>query len=180
MDRELLRQITAAEISKYEEDGVVWLRGILAPKWVSLLDETIEEILAQRLGQYIDFTGLGLGLTGSELKTAGKWSEADRNWGTSQQLSGATLLDETVKPEAGRRGRYISATDTWKNHAAMRQLALASPVPKVAATLMRSQRIYLYTDQVLVKPPGTMEKTAWHSDQGYDHIAGEQVCGVRI
>jgi ectoine hydroxylase-related dioxygenase (phytanoyl-CoA dioxygenase family) len=45
---------------------------------------------------------------------------------------------------------------------------------------MRSQKVYLYDDQVLVKPPGTLEKTAWHQDMGYDNIQGEKVCGIRV
>jgi len=179
MNRNLLRPITREELEAYDRDGVVWLRGILDPEWVELLASTIEEIVAKKLGQTIDFTGLGLALASERLAASGRWSDPDRNWGTPGQLNGNVLLDPQVKP-VRERGHYISATDAWKTHAAMRELALRSPAPKIAAALMKSRKVYLYGEQVLVKPPGTMEKTAWHSDQGYDHVQGEQVCGVRI
>jgi hypothetical protein len=179
MNRNLLRPITQEELETYERDGVVWLRGILDPEWAKLLASTIEEILAKQIGQTIDFTGLGLALAGEKLAASGRWSDPDRDWGTPGQLNGNVLLDPQVKP-VRERGHYISATDAWKAHPAMRELALRSPAPKIAAALMKSRKVYLYGEQVLVKPPGTMEKTAWHSDQGYDHIQGEQVCGVRI
>ncbi len=179
MNRNLLRPITREELETYERDGVVWLPGILDPEWVKLLATAIDEILAKQIGQTIDFTGLGLALAGEKLKASGRWSDPDRDWGTPGQLNSNVLLDQRVKP-ASKRGHYISATDTWKSHPGMRELALRSPAPKIAAALMKSRTVYLYGEQVLVKPPGTMEKTAWHSDQGYDHIQGEQVCGVRI
>ena len=179
MNPNLLRNISQEELGSYERDGVRWLPRIIDLDWVNLLAKTIEEILARQLGQFIDFTGLGLALGSAELAASGRWSDPARDCGTTKQLSGKVLLDEQVKP-AGRRGHYISATDTWKLVPAMRELALRSPVPKIAAELMRSRRVYLCGEQVLVKPPGTLEKTAWHSDQGYGHIQGEQVCGVRI
>jgi len=175
----LLRPISRDELETYARDGVVWLPGIIDLGWVRLLAETIEEILARQIGQLIDFTGLGLALGGENLAASGQWSDPERDWGTPNQLNGKVLLDEQVRP-AGKRGHYISATDVWKEIPAMRELALKSPAPKIAAALMKSQRVYLYGEQVLVKPPGTMEKTAWHADQGYDHIQGEQVCGVRV
>jgi hypothetical protein len=179
MNRDLLRPITREEIETYERDGVVWLRGVIGPEWIRLLAGAIEEILARQAGQLIDFTGLGLALDRERLASAGKWSDPERDWATPGQLSGNVLLDARVKP-AGERGHYISATDTWKQVPAMRELILRSPAPRIAAALMRSRNVYLYGEQVLVKPPGTLEKTAWHSDQGYDHVQGEQVCGVRI
>src|SRR5262249_3355184 len=148
-------------------------------EWVRLLATTIEEILQRQIGQLVDFTGLGLALGEDKLAASGQWSDSRRDWGTANQLSGNVLLDKQVRP-AGKRGHYISATDAWKVSPSMRVLALRSPAPRIAAALMKSQRVYLYGEQVLVKPPGTMERTAWHSDQGYDHIQGEQVCGVRI
>jgi hypothetical protein len=174
-----LRPITPQELETYERDGVVWLRGIIDLEWVRLLATTIEEILQRQIGQLVDFTGLGLAISEDKLAASGRWSDSRRDWGTAKQLSGNVLLDKQVTP-IGKRGHYISATDAWKASPSMRVLALRSPAPKIAAALMKSQRVYLYGEQVLVKPPGTMEKTAWHADQGYDHIQGEQVCGVRI
>jgi ectoine hydroxylase-related dioxygenase (phytanoyl-CoA dioxygenase family) len=59
-------------------------------------------------------------------------------------------------------------------------MATNSPIPEIAALLVKSEKAYFCNDQLLVKPPGTAEWTAWHRDQGYTLIQGEQVCGVRV
>jgi hypothetical protein len=179
MNANPLRPITEQEIETYQRDGVVWLPGVIDLDWITLLGTAIDETLMRKIGQIIDLTGLGLSLGAAALTATGRWSEPGRDWGTAQQVGGRVLLDERVKP-VGDRGHYISASDTWKIVPAMRVLVLRSPAPKIAAALMKSQKVYMYSEQVLVKPPGTMEKTAWHSDEGYNHIAGEQMCGVRI
>lgn len=45
---------------------------------------------------------------------------------------------------------------------------------------MGSERVYVYGDQVLVKPPRTAEKTVWHQDLPYNHVIGEQICAIRL
>jgi len=63
MNRSLLRPIMPEEICAYEEDGVVWLRGILDVHWVSQLAAAIEEIIVNPRGQAVDFTNQGLFIT---------------------------------------------------------------------------------------------------------------------
>jgi len=178
MNRNLLRPITDQELESYERDGVVWLRGILDLVWVKQLDDTIQMMMIHPIGQTIDFTGLGMG-SGRVMRT-GIWTDSEKSWTEVQQLGDRVLLDPQVQAEPQERGHYISATDVWKVNPFLRQLALQSPIPKIAAALMRSKKINLYGDQVLVKPPGTMERTAWHQDLAYEHMQGRQVCGVRI
>jgi ectoine hydroxylase-related dioxygenase (phytanoyl-CoA dioxygenase family) len=184
MNRALARSITSDEIHTFEEEGVVWLRGIIDPEWVRRLSSAIDDFLADPRGQAVDFTNLGLLASTPEqvsgFKAAGDWVEQKLAWGTPQQLAGKVLVDETVRPEEGKRGHYLSVTGTWRLHPTMSALAIASPLPEIAAVLMRSKKVYLYDDQLLVKPPGTMEKTAWHQDLGYDHIQGTKVCGIRV
>lgn len=178
MNSELMRPITDEELETFERDGVVWLRGILDLAWVTRLDETIEMMLSHPIGQTIDFTGLGMDMGG--IVRTGVWTDSDKSWSEVQQLGDRVLLDSQVHAEPEQRGHYVSATDVWKVNPFLRQLALQSPIPKIAAALMRSKSINLYGDQVLVKPPGTKERTAWHQDLAYEHMQGWQVCGVRI
>jgi len=185
MNRRLLRPITPEEIRTYEEDGVVWLRGILDARWASQLAIAIDELIVSPRGQAVDFTNLGLAATTiaeerSGFTPTGKWAQAEHEWGSPRQLAGSVLIDEKVQAAPGKRGHFLSMTGTWQRHPIIRELALASPLPEIAASLMWSQKVYLYDDQVLVKPPGTREKTAWHQDLGYDNIQGEKVCGIRM
>ena len=42
-----LRQLTADEIRRYEEDGVIMIKGAIAPNWVNLIEAGIENARAQ-------------------------------------------------------------------------------------------------------------------------------------
>src|SRR5262249_32910518 len=64
----------------------------------------------------------------------------------------------------------------WRRHATFRDFALASPLPAIVAGLLRSRSVALYEDSLLVKEPGTLERTAFHQDMAYFHVSGTQVC----
>ena len=184
MDTSLKRPITAEEIQTYQEDGVVWLPGILDPEWAAYLAHGINELVTDPKGQAVDFTNLGLAANAPEavsgFQTRDKWAEGQNEWGSPRQLAGTVLLEDSVQPEVEKRGHYLSITGSWQVSNVMRDVAINSPLPEIAATLMQSQKVFLYDDQVLVKPPCTLEKTSWHQDLGYDNIQGTMVCGVRV
>lgn len=73
-------------------------------------------------------------------------------------------------------GRFRAGTDHWRHDADFRAFACASPLPAIAARLMRSATVRLYEDSLLVKEPGTAEVTAFHQDMGYFHFDGERAC----
>jgi hypothetical protein len=52
-------------------------------------------------------------------------------------------------------GFFIEDFCNWQANADYRALACDSPLPQVAARLMRSRTVRLYHDHVLVKEPGT-------------------------
>jgi hypothetical protein len=185
MNRNLLRPITEEEFRQYDEDGVVWLRGIIDPEWATRLGEAIDELYDQRqkqpADQVLDLTGMALAADAlaSSSSNRSQTRQDDPKWGSASELAGNVAIDKKVKP--GRsRGHFVSITSGWQLHPFLRDLALASPVSEIGAMLARSKRLYLYDDQVLVKPPGTLERTTWHQDQGYDHIEGNQVLGMRV
>ena len=74
------------------------------------------------------------------------------------------------------RGHFHAGTDHWTRQREFRDFAFESPLPIIVAKLLRSKKINLYEDSVLVKEPGTQEKTAFHQDMAYFHLDGDQVC----
>ena len=184
LNTNLQRPITDEEIRTYEEDGVVWLPGILDPEWADYLARGINELVENPQGQAVDFTNLGLMANSPEavsgFQARDKWAEGQIEWGSPRQLAGSVLLEDGMQPEDEKRGHYLSITGSWQVSDVLRNVAIHSPLPEIAATLMQSQKVFLYDDQVLVKPPLTLEKTSWHQDLGYDNIQGTQVCGVRV
>jgi ectoine hydroxylase-related dioxygenase (phytanoyl-CoA dioxygenase family) len=98
-----------------------------------------------------------------------------------EALRGAQSADLTAMAEAlgapsASRGRFVAGIDHWRHQPEMRAFACESPLPSVVAALLRSTRVFLYEDSVLVKEPGTVERTRWHQDLGYFHIDGDQMC----
>jgi len=88
----------------------------------------------------------------------------------------ARLVDESVVASGVPRGHFKGGTDHWLIQPEFRDFALRSPLPEIVATLLRSDEVRLYEDSVLVKEPGTQEKTSYHQDMAYFHLDGDLIC----
>ena len=75
---------------------------------------------------------------------------------------------------------FFAGVDHWKTSTAFSALAFDSPVVPIVASLLRSRHLWLWEDSLLVKEPGAPFETKFHSDDGYFHVSGEQVCTVWI
>ena len=62
----------------------------------------------------------------------------------------------------------------WRRIPELRRFALESPAGAVAARLMRSERVGFFFDGLFVKEPGTLKESAWHQDQVYYNVDGDQ------
>lgn len=122
----------------YATDGVVCLRGIIAPEWISRLREGVEE----------------------NLRSPGQYAKR-------------------YTPD-GNPGGFFGDYCNWERIQAYRDFFYDSPVKQAAAELMGSPKVNLYHEHVLVKEPGTREKTPWHHDQPYYPIDGEHVISFWI
>ena len=71
-------------------------------------------------------------------------------------------------------GRFFEDFCNWQQIDAYRRFVFETPLALLAQRLMGSQQVRLYHDHLLVKEPGTRQKTPWHQDQPYYNIAGLQ------
>lgn len=150
--REALRPIRDDEVAAFWRDGVVCLRGVVPEDWLARMEAPIESEL--RGARTADLTEMA----------------------RSIERSGGSALADARLPADRPRGRFFAGTDHWRGSEDFRAFASDSPLPEIAARLLRSQSVNLYEDSLLVKEPGTAEPTAWHQDMGYFHLEGEQVC----
>lgn len=79
---------------------------------------------------------------------------------------------ENLKP--GEGGRFFDDYCNWERIPEFGQVIRESAVAEVAGDLMRSQRVQVFHDHVLVKEPGTSKPTPWHQDGPYYFVAGQQ------
>jgi ectoine hydroxylase-related dioxygenase (phytanoyl-CoA dioxygenase family) len=148
-----LRPITEDEVEAFRSDGVVCLRQVIPTPWLDRMAEAVERALADPLT--VDLSQMGVDLA------AGMGTE--------------TLLDDAVG-DSSTPGGFRAGTQHWRRDADFDAFARTSPLPRIVARLLDSATIQLYEDSVLVKEPGTAERTAFHQDMAYFHVEGDQVC----
>jgi len=71
-------------------------------------------------------------------------------------------------------GRFFEDFCNWQDVGQFQRFVTEAPVALAAQRLMRSPSVRLYHDHVLVKEPGTRQRTPWHQDQPYYNIEGRQ------
>ena len=149
---EALRNVTETEVAFFERDGVVCLRRILPDAWIRRMQEATEQALER--SQVVDMTEMARSIEAS---------------------GGRALVDARV--ETGETpGRFYGGTDHWLESPDFLAFAARSALPGIAGALMRSGKVNLYEDSLLVKEPGTVQPTAFHQDLGYFHVEGKQIC----
>ncbi len=129
-----MREITEAEIARFEEDGIVLLKGMFDPDWLARLAELVDADMADP------------GPLHMELE------------------------------KSGQPGRFFFDTFMWTRMPGFKDFVFKSPAAEIAATVMRSQKVNIFFDQLLVKEPGTEEPTPWHNDMPYWPVDGSKVC----
>jgi ectoine hydroxylase-related dioxygenase (phytanoyl-CoA dioxygenase family) len=146
-ERAPVRPVTEAEIETFWADGVVCLRGVLDPALVAAMETPVDAAL--RGDESADLSEMGRALAAS---------------------------GEAVLTDGDSRGGFVSGVDHWRTRPEFRAFAADSPLPAIVGALLRSAKVNLYEDSVLVKEPGALERTAWHQDLSYFHVDGEQLC----
>lgn len=71
-------------------------------------------------------------------------------------------------------GNFIEDFCRWRDIDEFAEFISRSPLGSVAGELMQSKAVVHYHDHVLVKEPGTRQRTPWHQDQPYYDVEGQQ------
>ncbi len=77
-------------------------------------------------------------------------------------------------------GRFVEDFRTRDHLPYVDQLLAVADLGDAAAALTRSSTVRIHHDHVLVKEPGTHQRTPWHQDQPYYDVAGGQVVSAWI
>jgi|SRR5579871_629205 len=74
-----------------------------------------------------------------------------------------------------KTGRFHATSRLWQVDEDVRAYVFESPLPWLAAALMRSRKVNLLYDQIFVKEPGTDAPTPWHCDHVVWPLDGKKV-----
>jgi ectoine hydroxylase-related dioxygenase (phytanoyl-CoA dioxygenase family) len=69
-------------------------------------------------------------------------------------------------------GAFVEDFCNWSRIPAIERFVRESPAAAIAGALMGSQCVRLFHDHVLVKEPGTRQRTPWHQDLPYYNVDG--------
>lgn len=95
------------------------------------------------------------------------------------ELGGEEIpLDTDIKPDSGNKS--WQAFNGWKKYASYRELVFGSPLPAIAADLMKSDRVQLLYDHSFNKEPGSPVPVPWHHDLTFWPVSGSQICSVWV
>jgi ectoine hydroxylase-related dioxygenase (phytanoyl-CoA dioxygenase family) len=72
-------------------------------------------------------------------------------------------------------GRFVEDFIRWPEVSEIEEVALRSAIPQAAAALMDVMSTRFYHDHILVKEPGTTQRTPWHQDQPYYNVDGRGI-----
>ena len=96
---------------------------------------------------------------------------------TEEALAHPGPLAEDYTPP-GKSGRAFNDLDLARRIEGFARFVHESPAAQLCGELMQSCKINFFYDQLIVKEPGTAEKTPWHQDQPYWAVRGRQVCSI--
>ncbi|NNE75350.1 MAG: phytanoyl-CoA dioxygenase [Acidimicrobiales bacterium] len=86
----------------------------------------------------------------------------------------AALSPRAKRASATDDGAFIEDFCNWDAIPTMERFIRESPAAEIAGELTGSDTIRLYHDHLLVKEPGTAQRTPWHQDQPYYNVDGRQ------
>ncbi|HTN67820.1 MAG TPA: phytanoyl-CoA dioxygenase family protein [Burkholderiaceae bacterium] len=79
-----------------------------------------------------------------------------------------------IASQPGDPGFFLEDFCNWQENDEYRRVIMEGPLGAAAGLLMQSSTARLYHDHMLVKEPGTRQRTPWHQDQPYYNIEGMQ------
>src|SRR3954471_11653780 len=82
--------------------------------------------------------------------------------------------------EPGKPGAFVEDLRNWQRIGEYEDVIRGSALGRVAGALMGAREVRLFHDHLLVKEPGTLDRSPWHQDQPYYCIDGAQTVSFWI
>lgn len=179
----LTRAITKDEVAAYNRAGVVLLRNILDLSTINSVRRCIDDAV-RTLGESksgYDLTELTKAYEAFDAEKIAEKSDGQHDVGNimdHMRNSGKPLLFDGQPRE--KKGSFLLDTGVSSRLKEFQRFVKRGAAPEIAASLLESNTVRFFGDQVFVKEPGTRERTAFHQDATYFEIDGDQCCVLWI
>ncbi len=104
------------------------------------------------------------------------WIELLREAVEADKATPGPMVRHNTPP--GGAGEFFVDFQLWQRWDGARRFALEGPGGAIAARMMGAKAVNYYHDHLLVKEPGTQERTPWHHDQPYYPVEGWMVGSI--
>lgn len=84
------------------------------------------------------------------------------------------LSPSAKRASAEEDGSFIEDFCSWQRVPLIEQVVRLPALAQLAAELMGSEQVRFFHDHMLVKEPGTSQRTPWHQDIPYYNVEGRQ------
>lgn len=177
------RELSPAEIDRFNSDGVICLHNVLSPGEV----EALRAVLSAQMEEH------GTSKTSYDLESIARqiWDgkphidvgPADRF--DVDALAGLIRADSDARPlfeedDHDEPGCFLYKVGDWRNHRGLRDVGFDSCLPGIVAQLLGSNTVHWWEDSTFIKAPHTRLKTPFHQDLSYFQISGDQAVIVWI
>ena len=105
-----------------------------------------------------------------------EWVELLRQAVEADKAKPGAMVRYNTAP--GGAGEFFVDFQLWRRWEQSRRFAIDGPGGAIAARMMGAQAINYYHDHLLVKEPGTQERTPWHHAQPYYPVEGWMVGSI--
>lgn len=82
--------------------------------------------------------------------------------------------------EGGKTGSFFQDANVSKRHSVVGRFTQESPIAEAGARIMGSRVVRFFSDQLLVKEPGTSAETLWHQDISYFPVSGHRIGSIWV
>ncbi|MDP6873642.1 MAG: phytanoyl-CoA dioxygenase family protein [Alphaproteobacteria bacterium] len=105
-----------------------------------------------------------------------EWIELLREAVEADKKTPGRMVRHNTPP--GGSGEFFVDFQLWQRWEGAKRFALEGPGGAIAARMMGAKSVNYYHDHLLVKEPGTQERTPWHHDQPYYPVEGWMVGSI--
>jgi ectoine hydroxylase-related dioxygenase (phytanoyl-CoA dioxygenase family) len=75
-------------------------------------------------------------------------------------------------------GRFLNDNFLWTRDEDFRAFVFSSSAAELASQLLKTEKVNLLADNLLVKEPGANTPVSWHNDQPYWPVQGGKLCSI--
>lgn len=166
-----LRAVTPEEIHTFWRDGVVKLEQVLPSPAIRLLAEAFDDIFQRPKD-----------LAGTRQELIWDFSPMARKLEARGQASNLLADGGYHVGTCEIQGQFLSEANCGRWHTDFRDWAVSGPLPELISQLLGSQRLQFHNDQLFLKEPRSLLRTAFHQDASFFLMKGHQmaICWVPL